>query len=432
MGISVVTAAEGGAWEAELIAGLSRGEHVIHVVRRCVDLVDLLGVAGSGQAEAALVDVGLRRLDNVAVDRLTAAGLAVVGVVQPGVTNEEDRLRAVGIGYMVAADVDLETLGSVVETAVRELSSGGRVERGFADPTTASGWVRPAAGDPTEPDLPHRRGSVIAVWGPTGAPGRTTLATTLADEIARLDSSALLIDADVYGGMVASAFGLLDESPGLAAACRQAQTRRLDSVSLAALAWQVNPRLRVLTGIQRADRWPELRVNAIEQVLEVGRALADYTVVDVGFSLETDEEISYDTVAPRRNGATLAVLDHADVILAVGSADPFGMQRLVRGLTELTDAEVTASVWVVLNRVRSTAVPGEVSAELTTTLERFTGLRPAAQLPYDLAALDAAGVYGKTAGEATPNSPYRRAVVDLAAALTGAPVPARGRGRRRR
>ena len=54
-------------------------------------------------------------------------------------------------------------------------------------------------------------------------------------------------------------------------------------------------------------------------------------VVDCGFSLEADEEISFDTVAPRRNGATLAVLSDADLVLAVGSADPPGMERLVRG-----------------------------------------------------------------------------------------------------
>ena len=35
-------------------------------------------------------------------------------------------------------------------------------------------------------------------------------------------------------------------------------------------------------------------------------------MVDCGFCLEADEEISFDTVAPRRNGATLAMLADAD------------------------------------------------------------------------------------------------------------------------
>ena len=99
-------------------------------------------------------------------------------------------------------------------------------------------------------------------------------------------------------------------------------------------------------------------------MLAAARSIADYTVVDCGFCLESDEELSFDTMAPRRNGATLAVLDAADVILAVGSADPIGIQRLVRGLSELRDAEVAAPVWVVLNKVRRSVVPGDPAAEL--------------------------------------------------------------------
>ena len=93
-------------------------------------------------------------------------------------------------------------------------------------------------------------------------------------------------------------------------------------------------------------------------MLAAARGLADFTVVDCGFCLETDEELSFDTIAPRRNGATLAVLEDADLVLVVGSADPIGMQRLVRGLGELRDAELDRPVWVVLNRVRRGAVPG--------------------------------------------------------------------------
>ena len=63
----------------------------------------------------------------------------------------------------------------------------------------------------------------------------------------------------------------------------------------------------------RSVRWFPL-------VFATARALADFSVVDCGFCLETDEELSFDTVAPRRNGATLAVLDDADLIVVVGSA----------------------------------------------------------------------------------------------------------------
>src|SRR6476469_10338670 len=230
---------------------------------------------------------------------------------------------------------------------------------------------------PCPPGMPPRRapppparGSVVAVWGPTGAPGRTTVAVTLADELSRLGSSSLLVDADVYGGVIASVLGLLDESPGLAAACRQSAASRLDPETLAGLCWAVTPSFRVLTGVPRPERWPELRPTAVESVLTAARTIADYTVVDCGFCLEADEELSFDTMAPRRNGATLAVLDAADVVLAVGSADPIGIQRLVRGLAELADALPAASPQVVLIRCRP-AVGSTNEAE--AALARFAG-----------------------------------------------------------
>jgi Flp pilus assembly CpaE family ATPase len=211
----------------------------------------------------------------------------------------------------------------------------------------------------------------------------------------------------------------LDESPGIAAACRQAANGRLDPTALAALCWQLTPRLRVLTGIPLPSRWTELRPTAFGPVLATARTLADVTVVDCGFCLETDEELSFDTVAPRRNGATLAVLDEADVLLVVGAADPIGMQRLVRGLSELREAEVGTPVKVVLNRVRDGVVPGDTERELTSALERFAGCRPTALLPADARALDTALTGGRLLSEASPNSPLRLAVRELAGTLAG-------------
>jgi Flp pilus assembly CpaE family ATPase len=430
--LPILTAAGGAPWEAGLLIALERGDHGVVVARRCVDVVDLLAVAASGQARAALVASGLRRLDSDAVDRLNAVGVVPVGVVRPGDTETEDRLRAMGIEFLVPDDAEPDVVGSVIAEAVAVADGATmrlRLSRTFGDPATATSQVIPPTGTAPNLPTPPRRGSVVAVWGPTGAPGRTTVAVTLADELGRLGCGSLLVDADVYGGVIAAVLGLLDESPGLAAACRQASSSRMDAATLAGLCWQLAPTLRVLTGIPRAERWPELRTSAVATVLGAARGLADFTVVDCGFSLETDEELSYDTLAPRRNGATLAVLDTADVVLAVGSADPIGLQRLVRGLAELRDAEVGAPIWVVLNKVRRGVVPGDPRAELAAALDRFAGRQPAGLLPYDADSLDAALAAGKTLGEVRPGSALRQGAVELAAALAGV-SPARHRRRR--
>jgi MinD-like ATPase involved in chromosome partitioning or flagellar assembly len=428
--LPVLSLADGAGWEERWVAAFERGPHAVEVVRRCVDVVDLLAVAASGQGRVALVAGRVRRFDTDAVDRLFAAGVAVVGVVPRGDVAAEDQMRAVGVRTLLPDDAEPAVAASVLAEAVRAVTEGdGRgALRAYADPSTSMP-IPPGAGGPLPVDRPARRGSVVAVWGPTGAPGRTTLAVALADELAQLAQGALLVDADVYGGTVAAAVGLLDESPGLAAACRQAGGQRLDAVALAALCWQLGPRLRVLTGLPIASRWPELRPSAIGPVLAAARALADFTVVDCGFSLETDEELSFDTLAPRRNGATLAVLDDADLVLVVGTADPIGLQRLVRALADLRDAEVGAPTWVVLNRVRSAVVPGDVRAELTAALQRFAGRAPAALLPLDQRSVDAALAGGQLLREANPAGPLRQAVLELAAAVAGVPVPG---GRRRR
>jgi len=430
MRVPVLTAVSDAVWEAALVAALERGELGVAVVRRCVDLADLLATASTGQARAALLSADLRRLDRDALGRLALAGVAVVGLVPPDDEDAERRLRQLGVSFVLPSDSTPEQLAAAVLQAVEAAAA--------PSPGTLSAYGDPRAALPDPalpavaavPDSPLVSGRVVAVWGPTGAPGRTTVAVGLASEVAGLGREALLVDADVYGGVVAQVLGLLDESPGLAAACRLANNGLLDRMALAELCGTVTPGLRLLSGIARADRWPELRPTAVEVVLELARTLAAVTVVDCGFGLEQDEELAYDTAAPRRNGATLVVLEAADTVLAVGSADPVGLQRLVRGLGELREAVPSVAPVVVVNRLRSSAVPGDSQAEVRAALERYAGVSDVHVVPLDVDGVDRAVAAGRTLAEAAPGSPTRIALAALAARVVG--VGARERGRRRR
>ena len=425
MALQVFTAVTGAAWESELVGALDRDDHGVTVVRRCVDVAELLAAAATGTGQAALLSAELRRLDGAAVARLTAAGVAVVGLVEPGDESATDRLHQLGVARVLPADSSPE----VIARTLRDAVSGGVVPgRDIADPRTAL----PALGLPAEPaGPPTGPGRVVAVWGPTGAPGRTTVAVGVADEAARLGVSTLLVDADVYGGVVAQVLGLLDESPGIAAAARQAGGGALDVAALARLAWSVHPRLRVLTGLARADRWPELRPAAVETVVEEARRLAALTVLDCSFNLEEDEELSFDTAAPRRNGATLALLEAADEVLCVSGADPVALQRTVRALAELREALPGVQPLVVVNQLRRGPVPGDPRQEIGAAFERFTGQSVHTFLPADRRATDAALAAGRTLAEVAPGSGLRTALRGLAAQLAEVPEPAR-RGRRGR
>ncbi|MEO8519119.1 MAG: hypothetical protein ABI438_08035, partial [Dermatophilaceae bacterium] len=246
---------------------------------------------------------------------------------------------------------------------------------------------------------------------------------------ARLGQPTVLVDADTYGGCIAQALSLLDEAPGLAAATRSADQGNLDLAALARLAPEVSPGLRVLTGIPKAERWPELRAAALEHVLSLTRRLAAFTVIDCGFSLEDDEELSYDTLAPRRNAATLTSLAAADQVLAVGSGDPIGLQRLVRGLQELGGVP-SPSPAVVINRVRSSAVGSRPESRIRDALSRFAGINDARFIPDDTASLDAALLAGRSLAEAAPDSAVRKNLVALASEICGVPAPQTGRRRK--
>ena len=426
MALQVFTAVTGAAWESELVGALDRADHGVTVVRRCVDVNELLAVAATGTGQAALLSAELRRLDGDAVARLEAAGVAVVGLVEPGDERAADRLRQLGVHRVLPADAEPEAIAGALREAVAGVPAPGR---DVADPRAAL----PALGAPVAPEeRPTGRGRVVAVWGPTGAPGRTTVAVGLADEASRLGVSTLLVDADVYGGVIAQMLGLLDESPGLAGAARLAGSGTLDGPGLVRLAWSVRPHLRVLTGLARADRWPELRPRAVSAVLDEARHLAEVTVVDCSFNLEDDEELSFDTAAPRRNGATLAVLETADTVLCVSGADPVALQRSIRALGELREVLPEVEPVLVVNQVRRGPVSGDPRQEISTSLARFTGREARFFLPADRRATDAALAAGRTLSEVAAGSALRAALRSLAAEVADVVEPAaRRRGRRR-
>ena len=426
MGIPVVTV---GRTRDDLVGGLERLHGPVSVVRRCAELAELLAACQTGLARAAVVADGSGELTASLVDRLSAVGVAVVALTD----SPEEAARLQGIGVTVEAPaVEAEALAALIAGAVAQLSTPGPgpAVNAFADhaaafrpqdrmPGTgtgaATGTARPR---PAEPGT----GRIIAVWGPAGAPGRTLVAANIAGELAAEGKSVLLVDADSYGASVAAVLGLLDEAAGLAQACRLADQGVLDGPALLRIAAPVATRagsFRVLTGITRADRWTELRAAALSLVYQRAREVAEVTVIDVGFCLEADEELSFDSMAPRRNAATLRSLELADTVYAVGAADPVGVPRLVRALAELDAAVPQASPRVVLNKVRASAVGRLPERQLRDAWSRYGPATPLeAFLPADPAACDAALLAGSLLLESAPESALRKAL----AALVCAPV----------
>ena len=244
--------------ESLLEKALARGAAGIDVVHRCGDLEDLLVTAATGVAEAVLVSSDLPHLDRESLSRLLALGVATVGLARD--EDGERRLRQLGVVDVQPGGAPVAAVVAAVHEAVARRADV--VPSAFAHAVTPA----PPAHD-EQPDGARGTGRVVAVWGPTGAPGRTTVALGLSHELAVRGWPTLLVDADVYGGSVALSLGLRDEAPGLAAACRLANSGALDVPALAGLSEQLSPTLSVLTGISRAERWPEVRPAGVDVVV---------------------------------------------------------------------------------------------------------------------------------------------------------------------
>ncbi|MFZ2016377.1 MAG: hypothetical protein WAV00_21365 [Nocardioides sp.] len=407
--VVVLVVASGAAWESPLLA-LVGERHDLVLLKRCVDVDDLLASASAGQADAAVVALDAPGLDHAAVDLLHRHQVRVVAVAVPGSPDAvQTRAARIGVDALVG-DHDLPRVVELLERDDEPLADA------LQDPATSS----TAAAGGTE-------GRVLVVWGPTGAPGRTTLSCGVAAALAARGLRTTLVDADPYGGSVAQHLGVLDEVSGLLSVARSSADGGLER-GFAGAQRALGDHLTVVTGLPRPDRWLEVRPGVLEHLLEVA-CRTGHVVVDTGFSLEDDP--AGDLMSrPGRNHLTLAALDVADEIVVVGSADPVGLSRLARGLVDLRERVPGAPVRVVVNRMRSSL--GWTERDIVGMVEGFARLAGVHFVPDDRAAADRALVSGSSVAD-QPESDLARAVTEVALALvpsSSSDRPGRRRGRR--
>lgn len=220
------------------------------------------------------------------------------------------------------------------------------------------------------------RPGVVAVWGPVGAPGATTVAISLAAVAAKAGLRVLLCDVDTRGSTIAVALGLLDETPGFAAACRLAGRGELTESELRRLAVHAGnseASFEVLTGLPRSSRWAEVAPEKCRKVVTLAKEMFDLIVVDTGFGIEENEWIDE---APQRDGTAREILRSAEKVLAVGAADVVGLTRFIRALDEVS--VLTENPVVILNKLQR----GD-GGEVREAIERFTSHTVQMTIPHD-------------------------------------------------
>ena len=278
----------------------------------------------------------------------------------------------------------------------------------------------PAAADMPEPAFPvvtspagnECDGRIVLVWGPHGAPGRSTVAASLAHGLAAC-GGAILVDADVEAPSLVQLLGMPEDSSALAGAARLATHGRLDAESFRRVLAPVGGGLFLLGGLGRSGRWRELPPASMTEVWAQCRRAVAWTVVDVAGG-PADDDVDDFTLEPGRGAVTADLVSHADVILVVGGADPVGVRRLLQLLDEMgASMNPAGRVEVVINRVRASAAGPSPQQALREALARFGGLEDIVLLPDDAATADACLLQGCTVLERAPASALGKALSAL-------------------
>lgn len=261
-------------------------------------------------------------------------------------------------------------------------------------------------------DEPGGDGVTIAVWGPTGAPGRTTVATSLASLMAGRHLRVVLVDADSRSGAVAPALGLLDEVPGFIAACRLADRDQLTGQDLHRLAHRYEPAgvsVDVLTGVVSGRHYPEVTADTVMQVLQLAQKHWDVVIIDTGSDISSPERQSHasDVVAT----ACLRVCDEA---IALCQATPVGVARFARVIDDARTLRGGKPFPVVLNGVDPSRRSLADEATLREALRRFADVGHIEILARDSAGCRQAEMLGVSVADGVPHSPFLAGLKSIA------------------
>jgi MinD-like ATPase involved in chromosome partitioning or flagellar assembly len=253
----------------------------------------------------------------------------------------------------------------------------------------------------------------ICVWGPEGAPGRSTIAINLACELAIEGRRVMLIDLDTYSPSIADSFGLLDEKPGLAAAYRLLGQGRfdLDQLNRLSSTFEVGDgRLSVLTGLRAASRWPEINRERTLSLIDVGLKSFDFVILDVAAPLEVGVRQIGGIV--ERNTAALAAIEGCVKTIAVFSADPVGVRRLVDSYDHLKAQ--ARDLILVANRLRPASLGPRAKNQVEDTVMQLCRKEIAAFIAFEPEAFDRAMLDSVPLAMMKRSSKARQAIAQFA------------------
>jgi MinD-like ATPase involved in chromosome partitioning or flagellar assembly len=305
----------------------------------------------------------------------------------------------------VADAAGLSLVALITGTAGEEVARGCGVSLRVRQPGDLHHILHPHRPPPVAAsDQRSPTGLSIAVWGPTGAPGRTTVATSLASLMAGRGLRVVVIDADSRSGAIAPALGLLDEVPGFIASCRLADRGQLTPEDLRRLAHryeQGGVSVDVLTGVTSGRHYPAVTSDTVAEVLEMAKSMWEVVIIDTGSDVAS---AGREPQASELAATTSLVV--SDEAIALCQATPVGVARFARVIEDATTLRRGKPFPVVLNGVDPARRSLSDDATLREALRRFAGVSTLQVLARDAAACRQAEMLGVSVADCVPGSAF--------------------------
>jgi len=312
--------------------------------------IEVVGTAASGREaievaakltpDVILMDINMPDMDGISATERLSAEVPAAAVVMMSVQGEADYLRRSMLAgareFLVKPFSSDELTSSIRQVYTREQDKLTRIA-GLPAASTASTAVavRPAATEREDGEP----GRVVAVFGPKGGVGRTTLAVNLAVAAAtELGQRTCLVDASFQFGDIGVLLNLnpRNKSIGdLASELAQGEAESLETFLISHSSG-----VRVLLAPPKPEQAELIGPTSVRRVLDRLRQDYDLVVVDCPATF---------------NEPTIAVLDESDLVLTLLTLEITSVKNM-RLFLEVADQLGYAKdkVRLVLNRADST------------------------------------------------------------------------------
>jgi pilus assembly protein CpaE len=250
---------------------------------------------------------------------------------------------------------------------------------------------------------PSSTARAIAVYGPKGGVGRTTIAYNLAVAFGRMEGlRVVLIDGDMQFGDLRSLLRVPDTAPSVLAL----PTDRISESDLSAVLWRDPSGIDILLAPPRIEMAEMVTARDIGKVVSLLRRIYNVVISDTTAQL---------------SDTTLAFLDDADAVLTLFTPEwPSVRGARLAGHAFTGLGYPPEKMVLVLNRA---GLPG---MDPRAVVEQLGGRSPDVILPDDQALVMGSGAEGMPFVLAQPTAPVSEALTSLARLLlsreAGAPA----------